>query len=89
MTSPSMRGTAVGLRGHLTLQSSLITRSVSCRFAVEQLSGKLKLRPIDGLSESLVSASTSRTEAVTPHGIDMVCRALLFRLRHRFVLWAP
>ena len=58
--------------------------SVSRRFAVEQLSGgKLKLRPIDDLSESLINASTSRTEAVTPHGIDMVCRALVFRLRHR------
>ena len=43
----------------------------------------MKLRPIDDLSESLINASTSRTEAVTPHGIDMVCRALVFRLRHR------
>ena len=57
---------------------------MSRRFAVEQLSGgKLKLRPIDDLSESLINASTSRTEAVTPHEIDMVCRALVFRLRHR------
>eukprot|EP00439_Symbiodinium_sp_Y106_P048859 s4496_g6.t1 len=51
--------------------------SVSRRFAVEQLSGgKLKLRPIDDLSESLINASTS---TVLPFGsaasVSAFCRA--------------
>ena len=42
----------------------------------------MRLGAIGDLSESLVNASTSRAEAVTPHGVNIVCRALVFRLRH-------
>ena len=85
MRSPLMIVIADGFKDQSTLPSSHPDHaSVSRRFAVEQLSGgRVKLRPIDDLSESLINATASRTEAVTPHGIDTVCRALVFRLKHR------
>ena len=60
--------------------------SVSRRFAVFQ-SGKV--RPIDDLSESLINSTTSRTEAVTPHGLDTICRSLTWRFQHRATVPVP
>ena len=58
--------------------------SLSRRFGVVQsLAGRRKVRPSDNFSESLVNSTTSRVESIQPHGIDVVCTALAYRLRAR------
>ena len=60
------------------------TCSLSRRFGVVQSSaGKRKVRPIDNLSESFINSTVSRVESIQPHGLDVVCAAIAYRLRVR------
>ena len=58
--------------------------SLSRRFGVVQSSaGKRKVRPIDNLSESFINSTVSRVESIQPHGLDVVCAGIAYRLRVR------
>ncbi|CAE7476803.1 unnamed protein product, partial [Symbiodinium microadriaticum] len=60
------------------------TCSLSRRFGVVQSSaGKRKVRPIDNLSESFINSTVSRVESIQPHGLDVVCAGIAYRLRVR------
>ncbi|CAE7356169.1 RE1, partial [Symbiodinium sp. KB8] len=60
------------------------TCSLSRRFGVVQSSaGKRKVRPIDNLSESFINSTVSSVESIQPHGLDVVCAGIAYRLRVR------
>ena len=60
------------------------TYSLSRRFGVVQSSaGKRKVRPIDNLSESFINSTVSRVESIQPHGLDVLCAGIAYRLRVR------
>ncbi|CAE7235380.1 unnamed protein product [Symbiodinium sp. CCMP2592] len=72
------------LEGPVPLEQLSETCSLSRRFGVEQRSGgKRKVRPIDNLSESFINSTVSRTESIQPHGLDVVCAGIAYRLRVR------
>ncbi|CAE6949411.1 unnamed protein product [Symbiodinium sp. CCMP2456] len=72
------------LAGPIPLESLSETASLSRRFGVVQSSGgKREVRPIDNLSESFINSTVSRVESIQPHGLDVVCAAIAYRLRVR------
>ena len=72
------------LAGPVPLEQLSETSSLSRRFGVEQRSsGVRKVRPIDNLSESFINSTVSRTETIQPHGLDVVCAGIAYRLRTR------
>ena len=75
------------LRGPIDLPSvpgnSVITR----RFGIKQSSsdatkGKVtKIRPIDDYTQSLANLTCGSTETIAPHGVDIICAGLSYRIR--------
>ena len=75
------------LRGPIDLPSvpgnSVITR----RFGIKQSSndatkGKVtKIRPIDDYTQSLANLTCGSTETISPHGVDIICAGLSYRIR--------
>lgn len=75
------------LRGPIDLSAvpddSIITR----RFGVKQTSSDVhkgqvtKIRPIDDFTQSLANLTCGATETIAPHGVDVICAGLSYRIR--------
>ena len=73
-TSLRRRSPKDGSLGQCLLEQLSATCSVSRRFGV---------RPLDNLSESFINSTVLRTESIQPHGLDVVCAGIAYRLRAR------
>ncbi|CAE7689738.1 unnamed protein product [Symbiodinium necroappetens] len=75
------------LRGPLKSSEIPSDSVVTRRFGIKQSStdvdkGKVtKIRPIDDYTQSLANLTCGSTETISPHGVDVICAGISYRIR--------